>query len=85
MNRSGDVTEQGAAAQASSEELGERRRSRMSARLSGVFGGRRGRAEMDRSPTQVGEGSRTGAQQGQSLAVPSDEVLSTREETERRS
>jgi len=85
VNRSGDVTEQGAAAQASSEELGERRRSRMSARLSGVFGGRRGRAEMDRSPTQVGEGSRTGAQQGQSLAVPSDEVLSTREETERRS
>ena len=55
MNRSGDVADQGAAAQASSEEVGDRRRSRMSARLSGVFGGGRRRER-----EQVAEGSSWG-------------------------
>jgi hypothetical protein len=55
-NRSGENGENGASA---NEAENDRRRSnRMSVRLSGVFGGR---ARRERSPTQQGESSRSGA------------------------
>jgi len=51
-NRSGDVAEQ-------QEDTNDRRRNRMSVRLSGVFGGR---ARRERSP-QIGESNRSGVTQ----------------------
>ncbi|KAF2032307.1 hypothetical protein EK21DRAFT_60911 [Setomelanomma holmii] len=59
-NRIGEVAEDAAEGAGSSEDVADRRRSkRMSVRLSGVFSGR---ARRERSPTQQGESSRTGAQ-----------------------
>lgn len=60
-----------AAANASAEDGGDRRRSRMSARLSGVFSGRR----RDRSPTQQGESGRIGGQQVQRDTSPTREMM----------
>jgi hypothetical protein len=63
-NRSGNVADEPTA---SNEDPTDRRRSkRMSARLSGVFGGR---ARRERSPTQQGESSRSAPQS----QPPSDE------------
>ncbi|KAF1921014.1 hypothetical protein BDU57DRAFT_488312 [Ampelomyces quisqualis] len=68
LNRSGDVAEHAVPQNTEESTAADWRRStRMSARLSGVFGGGRRR---ERSPQQVGESSTAGAQP----APPSDEA-----------